>query len=394
MTRRHDIDALRAGAFALLILYHLCMLYVSDWDWHIKSHYLAEWLQWPMLFMNRWRMDLIFLISGIAAAFLLKPDRVGSFLGKRSWRLLIPLLFGILVVVPIQPYVEGVSRGVVAPGFGTFLIEYFSGKHWPEDAFAGWEHGYTWNHLWYLAYLWFYTLALALLSKPLESPAGLRLRKCLANLRGPALLVLPALPLFAFTWFLQARFPERGDFFHDWYRNAMYFTAFLYGYIVACDQGFWAEAVRLRWVSLRVALAGAAAYLTLVAVLPETMTDPVQAAVWALRNLYVWTVLLTVLGWSHHLLNRPFRWLPWANEAVFPWYVLHQSLIVFLAYFLVPWDLGPVLEPTLVLVGTVGGCWLLFAAIRRIAWLRPLFGMKPADTPSPALIDRSTTPAY
>ncbi|MFA6986547.1 MAG: acyltransferase, partial [Arenimonas sp.] len=68
MTRRHDIDALRAIAFAVLILYHLSMLYVSEWEWHIKSSYLAEWLQWPMLFTNRWRMDLIFLISGMAAA--------------------------------------------------------------------------------------------------------------------------------------------------------------------------------------------------------------------------------------------------------------------------------------------------------------------------------------
>ena len=66
--RRHDLDALRTIAFALLIAYHLCMLYVLDWDWHIKSSYLAEWLQWPMLFVNRWRMDLIFLVSGIAAA--------------------------------------------------------------------------------------------------------------------------------------------------------------------------------------------------------------------------------------------------------------------------------------------------------------------------------------
>ena len=50
-TRRHDIDARRALAFALLIPYHWCMLYVAgdDWDWHVKSTYLAEWLQLPML---------------------------------------------------------------------------------------------------------------------------------------------------------------------------------------------------------------------------------------------------------------------------------------------------------------------------------------------------------
>ena len=115
-TRRHDIDALRAIAFALLILYHWCMLYVTDWDWHIKSSYQAEWLQWPMLFVNRWRMDLIFLISGMAAAFMLKPDRIIAFVRARNLRLLLPLVFGILVVVPIQPYVQGVANGVVDAG--------------------------------------------------------------------------------------------------------------------------------------------------------------------------------------------------------------------------------------------------------------------------------------
>ena len=59
-----------------------------------------------------------------------------------------------------------------------------------------------------------------------------------------------------------------------------------------------------------------------------------------LRNLYIWTALCAILGWAHVLLNRPFRWLPWANEAVYPWYVLHQSLIVLFAYWLLPLQLG------------------------------------------------------
>lgn len=394
MTRRHDIDALRAVAFAVLILYHLCMLYVSEWEWHIKSSYLTEWLQWPMLFTNRWRMDLIFLISGMAAAFALKPDHVLRFLRLRNWRLFVPLLFGILVVVPIQPYVQGVSNGLVEPGFPHFLTEYYSGKAWPPDAFDGWEHGYTWNHLWYLAYLWIYTLALAVLAKPLESPLGLRLRARLTGLRGVALMVLPALPLLLFTMTLQVRFPARGDFVHDWYRNSIYFTMFLYGYLFARDAGFWTETLRLRRISLALALGLAAIYLALVATLPDEISFATQTLVWTIRNLYIWTMLLAILGWSYAKLNRPFRWLPWANEAVYPWYMLHQSLIVLIAYWLVSLKLGPVLEPVLVLGGTVLGCWMLFAIIRRVAWLRPLFGLKPTPPPALRSIDPPPTAAY
>ena len=80
MTRRHDIDALRALAFGLLILYHLGMLYVFDWGWHIKSPYQSEWLQVPMLFLNRWRMHLVFLVSGLSVSFLLRDQTAGRFI--------------------------------------------------------------------------------------------------------------------------------------------------------------------------------------------------------------------------------------------------------------------------------------------------------------------------
>lgn len=377
MTRRHDIDALRALAFCLLILYHLAMFYVLDWEWHIKSVHLAEWLQYPMLFVNRWRMDLIFLISGIAAAFLLKPDRVWRFVGQRTWRLFLPLVFGMAVIVPIQPYAQGVSNGLVEPGFWHFIVEYYTGKTWPQGAFDGWEHGFTWNHLWYLAYLWIYTLALALLAKPLASATGQRLIARFTGLRGAALLFLPALPLILYTLTLQPLFPDNGDFIHDWYRNAVYFTVFLYGYAIARSDGFWAEAVRLRRISLSIGLGLFAFYIAMVALLPDDSPDWLVTMARTLRSFYIWSMLLAILGWAHALLNRPFRWLPWANESVYPWYMLHQSLIVGLGFWLANYKLGPIAEPALILLGTVAGCWSISELVKRIAWLRPCFGLKP-----------------
>src|SRR6187431_654999 len=172
MQRRHDIDALRVIAFAVLILYHVSAVYEYQSDYHIVSGYQNEWLEWVRIVVNRWRMPLLFAISGIAIG-LTSPGRNPGYLALlRSWRLLLPLVFGMLLVVPVQAYCEGVSKGMVEPGFAAFMWRYWQLRPWPAGSFSGGEHGITWNHLWYLAYLWIYTLVLIALMPMLQSARG------------------------------------------------------------------------------------------------------------------------------------------------------------------------------------------------------------------------------
>lgn len=390
MNRRHDIDALRIFAFALLILYHAGMLYVapiSDWGFHLKSTHLAEWLQYPMLFLNRWRMELLFLISGLAVHFMRGKISLPALARKRTVRLLVPLVFGMLVVIPIQPYVQGLSEHALAPGFGAFLLHYWTHGHK--------DFGLTWNHLWYLPYLWLYTMLLLALLPLLEAPAGKRLRAGFLGLSGKTLLLLPALPLFAAGMLLKGRYPETHALVGDWYAHAVYATVFLYGYLLGTDGTLWAELARLRRHSLALALGCFALYLFLDKfaadllgghpLAPATLLVATWLIGW-LRYLYCWTAIMAVLGWGHAYLNRPFRWLPYAREAVYPWYVLHQSLLLFFAWKLLPLGLGPIAEPALIVLGTVAGCALLHEfVIRRTRWLRPLFGLdKLSSRPSTA----------
>jgi surface polysaccharide O-acyltransferase-like enzyme len=387
MNRRHDIDALRVLAFALLILYHLGMLYVGpadDWKFHLKSSYIADWLQIPMLASSFWRMDLLFLISGMAVHFLRGRLSLPVLAWKRTVRLLMPLLFGMAVVVPIQPYVQGVDNGLVAPGFGHFLLRYWTGGPWPVGAFDGWQFGVTWNHLWYLPYVWIYTLLLLALLPALESSWGQRAIAAVHRLRGWPLLLLPALPLLAFNLWLAARFPQNHAVIGDWYAHAGYATMFFYGYAIGTHPALWTELARLRHRSLGMAVCCFTAFVLL-----DRLGSFVDISGWsastiaggrlcmrALHFFYAWSAIAAVLGWGHQYLNRPFRWLPYAREAVFPWYILHQSVLLAVAYWLIPLKLGPVLEPTLVLLGTVGGCAALHeCVIRRTPWLRPLFGL-------------------
>jgi len=386
MNRRHDIDALRALAFGLVILYHVGMYYVAGWDWHLKSPHAAEWLQWPMRALNLWRMDLVFLVSGLALGLLQRGHSRRALLSQRSWRLLLPLAFGMAVVVPFQPYAQGVAKGLIEPGFAAFLLRYYTGGPWPAAAFDGAHVGVTWNHLWFLPYLWVYTAVLLVMMPLLQSAAGQRWRARFTALRGAALWLLPVLPLALYSLLLWRHFPPTHDLVGDAWLHAVYFTLFLYGWWIGLDAGFWAEAARLRWKSLGWALLLLALHFTLREFIGPKDPWQQRLLVRLAGDFYLWAAIVAVLGWAHHRLNRPWPWLGWANESVYPWYVLHQTAIIVLVVWLAPLRLGPVLEPLLLVAGTVALCWGLTTVIRRSGWLRPLFGLKPRPLrcPSPA----------
>lgn len=382
-TRRHDIDALRVLAFGLLILYHVGMFYVDDWGWHVKSAYTADWIKWPMLVVNQWRMALLFVISGVAAGFLLRRRGAGGFARSRTTRLMLPLLFGMAVVVPPQAYYQALANGAFEGGYLDFLVRYFTFQPWPEGAFDGSHVGVTWNHLWFLPYLLVYSLLLAALQPWLRGRRGQALQAWVRGLRGWRLWLLPALPLTLASWALAGPFPTTHDLVNDWHTHAQYLAMFAFGWWLGTDAGLWAELRARRWWWL------AAAPLTFTAfVVLMHVTEPVPSVGRALydfaQRLNGWTWILLVLGWSHHLLDRPFGWLRYASESVYPWYVLHQTITVVAGVWLSRLALGPVLEPLGVIAATVLGCVLINeVVIRRVRWLRPLFGVPAAVRTAP-----------
>ena len=386
-TRRHDIDALRVIAFGLLILYHVGMVFVHDWGFHIKTPHQWTWLQWPMVGVNRWRMELIFLLSGLALGLSRSADRPGRLIGRRSRMLLVPLVFGMLAVVPIQAWVEASANGAFDAGFAAFLLRYWQLRPWPAGEFAGAEFGITWNHLWYLAYLWAYTMALVpllALARRLRTPIAAVHSAPPRTLAGGLLLLAPVGWLLFALNVLEPRYGDTKTLVDDWAQHAMYFPVFLFGFWLARRPAAWRHVVELRRVSLSVALSGLTLYMGLR--VAGRVLDPAGIAAlpdwnWTLISdsahaLYAWSALLAILGFGAVSLNRPFRWLPYANRAVYPWYILHQSLVVPLAWLLIPLALPGALEASILLLGTIAGCALLhhFVILRaRLLW--PLFGV-------------------
>jgi hypothetical protein len=375
--RRYDIDALRVLAFSILILYHIAMLYVSDWGFHIKSAYQYDWVKFPMLLVNQWRMPLLFLISGIASSFLIGKFTYAGFLKSRSLRLLIPFMTGVILIIPPQAYVQALANGSIANSFGemsywNFLIHYFSFQEWPTNAFDGSEYGFTWNHLWFIPYLFAYTLLLVPLAMLMRIS---KLYVKFQRIGSVMLILMPVLVQITWQLILNDEKPISHALIDDWYAHAMYLTFFLLGYLISDNAVIWKKIVGLRWVSLLGALF---CYCFLIALWlkfnQHEWQDHLEGVI-STFNQWLW--LLAILAWSAKFLNKPRKWLSYANDSVYPWYIFHQTITIIAAYLLAKLSLGGPFEFALVLIATVLGCWLITECIvRRHKHFKFLFGMK------------------
>jgi hypothetical protein len=377
--RRPDLDWLRVGAFGLLILYHVGMVFVT-WDWHVKTAHPSDALEPAMVLLNPWRLSLLFFVSGAATRFMAAKMAPGRLAALRWQRLGIPLLFGMLVVVPPQSFVQ-VSEHGYHLGYWAFYERYLTAYRGFCDA-----HGClivpTWNHLWFVAYLLVYTSLLLAFQV-----VGLRVPGRVAQLAGRAMagvgaLILPALWLILLRQTLAPRFPETHALWGDWDAHAVCFSMFLLGFWLAQAGGFWAALVRWRYVAVAAALAayGLFEYFDRVVYPGDAIAPP---AVWrVLRCAYgvqQWGSIAAVLGFGHLYLRRGGAVLNYLTQGVFPFYIVHQTIIVVVEYWLKPLGLPALDEGLILILVTAAGCLATYEIVRRVACLRPLFGLRAAE---------------
>lgn len=385
ISRHYELDWLRILAFMLLILYHIGMYYVDDWGWHVKSETTSVFLQNVMILSNQWRMSLLFFISAMALALARQKAASFALFKLRSTRLLIPLLCAMFIVVVPQVYYEARSQNLIEPGYFDFWWQYIN----PNTALLR-EHQtviglLTWNHLWFLPYLWCYSLLILSVAEMLNKFAC---SSWLQTLAGPyAFLTVIASMMLAWL-LLRAHFPSTHALINDWYNHAKYLLVFIAGYLFALQGSWWGQVVRYRRYFLLVALC---CYGLIIAdrhevfgSIPDSeITINLRMLFAAVLSLNHWCWLLAIIGYGSYWLNQPTNKLDkdgsvrrYCNDAILPWYMLHQTLIIVFAVWLKPLTLPMAVEAPLLLILTCTGCWLGYELIRRFWLSRWLFGMK------------------
>lgn len=372
--RHYGMDWLRVGAFVMLIFYHVGFSF-TPWGYQTPSRGVVWWAEIPLLGLSAWRLALLFAISGYASAalFTREPD-AAAFLKSRLSRLGIPLLFGLTVIVPPQPYMGLVNSGYTH-GYGYFILH---------DAFSFrrviHENLPAVMHLWFVIYLLAYTVALclALMALPARWCAGLAAGAAKV-LAGPWLLPAGVLAIYA------VRAPGDGwtdthAVTHDWCAHLHYGGMFLFGYLLrGCEP--LRQAIARQWQpALAAGLAGYA-FVALEAWYypgnvrtPAAWVEPLDFA----KAVQCWGTVIALFGIADRFWNRDGRWRATLAEAVFPVFIAHQTVMVLVAYWLR--DKGLTALPEfLLLCGTVaGGSWLFYLLGREVGPLRPLIGLKRA----------------
>ena len=386
--RRADLDWLRVSAFGLLMLYHAGMAW-SGWSWHLTTTDSIDWLREGMRFVNRWRMPLIFVVSGAAIMLALGRRSPGAFALDRLRRLLLPLAFGMAVLVPPQVYLERLYSGQFRGSFFEWLPRAFAGVY-P----AG---NMSWHHLWFLAYVLVLTLAMLPYFLWARNRQGHAAHATVGRIMArTGLQWLMPLPLAAAMLWLAPISHNTNGLIGDWYGLVYYGTLLVYGAFLFGSPDVLAALNRQRFWSLAV---GVAAYAVLYVVFVDGAIRPVirpedrlAHALVSATNTMAW--LFTIIGFANRYLTGRPAFLAEASEAVYPFYMLHQTVTVIAVYWLLEIGVPPVAGFILAALATFLGTAAIYICVVRPLWfIRPLFGLKAAYSssvrPSARSISRS-----
>jgi peptidoglycan/LPS O-acetylase OafA/YrhL len=381
--RLYYLDWLRVILIFGVFLFHALHPFDALLPWHIKNTELSGTVTAILLLIGPWGMPLFFLVAGAASMFALRRRSNRQYISERVNRLLIPFIIGTILLSPFQKYLEALHKETFQGSFLSFIPEWLarstSGIRISPGEFGDWG-----LHLWFLAFLFAYSLLALPVFRWFKKDAGRSFISWLGRLvelRGGILLFI--IPLALARILVQPFDPHPQE--HTWLDFVYMFLFFIFGYIIYSDDKLLSAIRRDRWLLFGSGIVGLVAYFGLSAAYGDIVFE------WARTFILPWSIILifafTLMSWGWAIdvlylamryLNFSNKWLVYGNETIMPFYLLHQPVIILISFFVVQWDASIPVKLLVVVIGsfliTLGLVELL---IRPFKPMRMLFGMKP-----------------
>jgi glucan biosynthesis protein C len=383
--RLHYLDWLQVLAILGVFLFHAVHPFDDLFPWHIKNAEPSILVNFFVGFFGPWGMPFFFLMAGLTSWFSLRRRTAGRYVRERVVRLLVPFLAGAILLTPIQAYYELTHSGwwkgdsilefILSPEVRTY---FFTKLHplVPGPKLFG-ALGY---HLWFVGFLFAFSLLALPVFLWLNKESGQRFLASLARLaawRG-GLLVFVIPPVLA-RFVLHPAFPDE----HDWADFAYMLLSFASGYILIADERLMRAVRRDRRIYLTLGIVCTLFFFSSAAGVPVSgwmgsPTTPWFYLSWAVFgiNSWSWTMFIFYVGMRY--LNHTSNWLEYGREASYPFFMIHQPAIIFIAFYVVQWEVSLLIKLLMVVVGSFAlSLGLYELLVRRIGPVRALLGMKP-----------------
>ena len=370
--RRYDIDYLRVITMLIVFLYHSASFFDTG-DWPIKNPDTSMGFTIFMYTIAPWFMPFMFLLSGAGSWFALEYRDSKEYIWERAKRLLVPYFsIGFFILIPPQDYWEHTTHSRFTGSFLQFIPHYLKTNNWM--SFGDF-------HLWFLYYLFILSFICLPLMIYLKSEQGRKVIDKIANLCSHReAIYLFVVPLALGQVILKPLFPH----INSWADIILYIMCFVIGYIIQGDERFTRAIRKDGWIGI---IPGISIFIITVYFLykPENIgtyikhpTFSISCMIfWAMAYLYAWCMMVFLLSIGTLFLNFTNKTLSYCNEAVLPFYVLHQTLIMFDGYLIINWQTNLPLKFAVLIVMSFAMVMLIYELIiRRNRTMRFLFGLK------------------
>ncbi len=371
--RRWDLDWLRVIGTLLIFVFHSAQPFNPGFDWEIQNAERSPVIGQLIRAMVSWPMPFFMLLAGAGAYYALRRRSNRQYVGERFTRLFLPLLFGVFILIIPQIYMVRLQQGQFQGSYLQFLPHSFDGGPYPEG-------NLSWGHLWFLAYLFVYALVTLPLFRFLQRDTGRRWISRLAVFcqRRGAIFTL-AIPIIVGQVALAWRFPESHAMIGDWMWHWVLLSVFIFGYILFSDERF-QQAIDREWKPALVLAVASSVGMVILRWLGVSRQHSLYWAYYALSGIVLrlgtWTWLILLLGLGSKYLRFKNEFLEYASPASYPVYMLHQTVIIIVAFYVVQWNTSILLKYLAIVLASFAATMLLYEIARRWGVTRFLFGLK------------------